>query len=46
MVNDDEDVDDDGMVNNGITLPCNNSNVDEDDDLDYDENRYDDDDMS
>ena len=35
--------DDDGMVNNGITIPYYVGNVDTDDDVDYDEDRYDDD---
>ena len=39
MVTDDYD----DMVNNGITIPYYNSNVDADDDVDYDEDRYDDD---
>ena len=36
------DDDDDDMVNNGITIPYYNGNVDADDDIDYDEDRYDD----
>ena len=41
MVNDDDD--DDDMVNNRITRPYYIGNVDTDDDVDYDEDRYDDD---
>ena len=37
-----DDDDDDDMVNNGITIPYYNGNVDADDDIDYDEDRYDD----
>ena len=42
LVNDDDDDDDDDMVNNGITRPYYIGNVDTDDDVDYDEDRYDD----
>ena len=43
MVTGDDDDDDDDMVNNGITTPYYNGNIDADDDVDYDEDRYDDD---
>ena len=34
---------DDDMVNNGISIPYYNGNIDADDDVAYDEDRYDDD---
>ena len=41
---DDDDVDDDDIVNNGITVLYYICNVDADDDVDCDEDRYGDDD--
>ena len=42
MVTDDDD--DNDMVNNGIIIAHYIGNIDADDDVDYDEDRYDDDD--